>query len=317
MRLPTWAGSRRRTAELEAQVAAYRAALDAVSDAARAGARGDMERRVAAVPEADALGFGTVRDDVNRFFDVTDAFIREAGAALAAASSGRFERELMLVGLSGAFRSQAGTINDARMSMAENDARLRGADDARGALVEDFERDVLRVSQAVGESARSMAGTVDELQGATATVVQRAGAASDAVARLGESSETIRQVIGLITDVARQTRLLALNAAIEAARVGAAGKGFAVVADEVGRLADETARASTRVEEQLGASQDVIAEVAGALGKIDESVDVMQGGVAGLAERISTGTTTDEALTDTAVHLESSVQEFLTVLRDR
>lgn len=311
-----WGRARRRTAELEAQVAAYAAALDAVSDAARAGARGDMERRVSAVPEADALGFASVRDDVNRFFDVTDAFIREAGAALAAAGSGRFERELMLVGLSGAFRTQAVTINEARLTMAEDAARLSAAKAARGTLVEDFERDVLQVSQTVGQTARSMAGTVGDLQGVTAAVVQRAGEASDAVGRLEESSETIRQVIGLITDVTRQTRLLALNASIEAARVGAAGRGFAVVADEVGRLADETARASSRVEEQLGASQEVISEVAGALGKIDESVDAMRGGVTGLAERISTGTSTDQALTDAAVHLESSVQEFLTVLRD-
>ena len=310
-----WGGARRRAAELEAEVAACRAALDAISEAARAGARGDMERRVAPVPEAEGYGFAEVRDDVNRFFDVTDAFIREAGAALAAAGTGRFERELMLVGLSGAFRSQAVTINEARLTMAEDAARLTAGDTARGALVEDFERDVLHVSQAVGESARSMAGTVDALQGVTATVVQRAGEARDAVARLGESSETIRQVIGLITDVARQTRLLALNAAIEAARVGAAGKGFAVVADEVGRLADETASASTRVEEQLGASQQVITEVSGALGKIDESVDAMRDGVTLLTERISTGSDTDQALTDAAVHLESSVAEFLTVLR--
>jgi len=140
-----WGGARRRTAELEAQVAAYAAALEAVSDAARAGARGDMERRVVAVPEADALGFASVRDDVNRFFDVTDAFIREAGAALAAAGTGRFERELMLTGLSGAFRSQAVTINEARLTMAEDAARLRAAETARGTLVEDFERDVLHV----------------------------------------------------------------------------------------------------------------------------------------------------------------------------
>lgn len=306
--------ARRRTAELEAQVDAYRTALDAVAAAARAGSYGDLEQRVARVPAADDLGFPAVRDDVNRFFDVTDTFIREAGAALAAAGEGRFERELMLVGLPGAFRSQAVTIDEARLTMAGDSARLGAASSARAALAADFEGDVLRVSRDVGESARSMTGTVDALQEVTSTVVQRADAGTKAVLRLSESSETIRHVIGLITDVARQTRLLALNAAIEAARVGEAGRGFAVVADEVGRLADETSAASTRIEDQLGASRDVIEEVAEALRKIDESVDVVQDGVDGLARRISRGGPDVVALTDTALHLEASVQEFLAIL---
>ena len=53
------------------------------------------------------------------------------------------------------------------------------------------------------------------------------------------AANRIGDIVGPISNVARQTDLLALNATIEAARAGAAGKGFAVVAPEVKALAGQ------------------------------------------------------------------------------
>jgi methyl-accepting chemotaxis protein len=70
---------------------------------------------------------------------------------------------------------------------------------------------------------------------------------------LEQRSREIFQIIGLIEEIASQSRLLSLNAAIEAAHAGDAGRSFAVVADEVRRLADSSTQATKNVTERIEA----------------------------------------------------------------
>jgi len=84
---------------------------------------------------------------------------------------------------------------------------------------------------------------------------------------LGENTKDMKNVLGIISDIADQTNLLALNAAIEAARAGEHGRGFAVVADEVRQLAEKTQKSLNEVNVTINTIVQAVEEVNEAVGK--------------------------------------------------
>ena len=81
--------------------------------------------------------------------------------------------------------------------------------------------------------------------------VDQARKTNDRVSELSKAASRIGDVVELINTIAGQTNLLALNATIEAARAGEAGRGFAVVASEVKALAEQTAKATGEIGQQI------------------------------------------------------------------
>ena len=85
------------------ELAVYRAFVQQLTAACERAAAGDLEARSRPVPgSCDVPQLVALHDSVNHVLDVSDAFVREAGAALTSAAEGRFHRRLLLTGLSGA-----------------------------------------------------------------------------------------------------------------------------------------------------------------------------------------------------------------------
>ncbi len=92
-------------------------------------------------------------------------------------------------------------------------------------------------------------------------------------ARLSVAATRIGDVVELINTIAGQTNLLALNATIEAARAGEAGRGFAVVAAEVKTLAEQTAKATGEISQQISGIQTATQESVDAIRDISVTIE--------------------------------------------
>jgi methyl-accepting chemotaxis protein len=86
-----------------------------------------------------------------------------------------------------------------------------------------------------------------------------------------------------------------LNATIEAARAGEAGKGFAVVANEVKTLANQTARATGEIAEQISGIQAISREAVDTIRTVGSTIDRVNEVVSSIAAAVEQQTAaTDE-----------------------
>ena len=138
--------------------------------------------------------------------------------------------------------------------------------------------------QSVASATEEMSSSVNEISRQVQDSARMAGEAvdqarrtNDRVAELSKAAARIGDVVELINTIAGQTNLLALNATIEAARAGEAGRGFAVVASEVKALAEQTAKATGEIGQQISGIQvatkesvHAIKEISGTIEKLSE-----------------------------------------------
>ncbi len=258
--------------------------INSIVEPMQALGKGDL---AAAVPhQGEKTEIGAMADVLQVFKEALIAK-KAADEAAAADAEAKIERGRRVDSITRNFESMIGeivqTVSSASTQLEASASTLSATAErsqtlttAVAAASEEASTNVQSVASATEElssSVNEISRQVQESARMATDAVGQARVTNDRVSELSKAASRIGDVVELINTIAGQTNLLALNATIEAARAGEAGRGFAVVASEVKALAEQTAKATGEIGQQITGIQAATNESVNAIKEISGTIE--------------------------------------------
>ncbi len=167
---------------------------------------------------------------------------------------------------------------------------------------------------AAAEELTAAIGEISSQVQKSSTVANQASSQAESINQsmhlLVEKSNRVGEVIQFITNIASQINLLALNATIESARAGEAGRGFAVVASEVKNLANQTAKATEEIVQQVQSMQEATHEAVQSVGQIISIIGEISASTAGVAAAVEEQSAATNEISRNITHTAAGTNEI-------
>lgn len=260
-------------------------------------AQGDLTQKGAVTEDA----LGNVVDAINVMTEEIGYLLKDVQQTAQQVSSSASSMNATSQGILSEAQAQATIADTAQMQTAQVSLSIqqlaltaeRGAETARQTLTASSEG-----TKAVQDAVAQLASIRNEISAITA------GTKS-----LQQRSAEISEVARTISRFASQTNMLALGASLEAAGAGEAGARFAAVASAVRGLADESAKAATRVTVLV---RDVQTEIA-QLGVLAQSGSAQAEAGTAVAQEAAQRLTRIAALADQSAESAAEISSLATL----
>ena len=155
---------------------------------------GDLGARILDIGESGAVA--DLQHGINRLLDRTEAFVREAGAALEYAAEGKYFRKILLTGMVGGFKARAEIVNNGLDAMDRKTSEFSEMANSMGEKIKDVVHTISSSSTEMEASSNSLADIANSTSDQSSKVSDAAQNASNNVSSVAAATEEFSASIG-------------------------------------------------------------------------------------------------------------------------